>query len=76
MIEIFGYEKLADQEVLKSKSPTLKAMASGDEAKIAKQIKDLKKQMKKASDQLDFETAAELRDEIKRLQIFELEMKS
>ena len=76
LIEIFGYEKLADQEVLKSKSPTLKAMASGDEAKIAKQIKDLKKQMKKASDQLDFETAAELRDEIKRLQIFELEMKS
>lgn len=32
--------------------------------------------MKKASDNLDFEEAAKIRDEVKRLQILELNLKS
>jgi excinuclease ABC subunit B len=41
-------------------------------AELAKQIAKLKKQMKKASDKLEFEEAADLRDEIKRLELMEL----
>lgn len=38
------------------------------------EIKKLRRNMKKASDALDFEDAAKLRDEIKRLQMIELEI--
>ena len=41
-------------------------------AALAKEISKLKKQMKKASDKLEFEEAANLRDEIKRLELVEL----
>lgn len=41
--------------------------------KIQKKIKDLKKQMKKSSDELDFEQATKLRDRIKSLELKELE---
>jgi excinuclease ABC subunit B len=41
-------------------------------SQLAKQIAKLKKQMKKASDKLEFEEAARLRDEIKRLELYEL----
>ncbi len=47
----------------------------GDDKKsVQKEIAKLKKKMKKASDQLEFEEAAKLRDEIKRLEVFELEI--
>ncbi|MCE3010262.1 MAG: excinuclease ABC subunit UvrB [Proteobacteria bacterium] len=39
---------------------------------LRKEIESLRKKMKKASDDLDFEEAAKLRDEVKRLQILEL----
>ncbi len=42
--------------------------------KINKDIEKLRKQMQKASDQLEFEEAARIRDEIKRLQILELNL--
>ena len=45
-----------------------------DESAIQKKIKDLKKQMKKHSDKLEFEDAALVRDEIKRLQMLELSL--
>lgn len=41
---------------------------------LDKEIEKLRKKMKKASDNLDFEEAAKLRDEIKRLQIIDLEI--
>src|SRR5262249_21241563 len=41
-------------------------------AEVQKKISKLKKSMKKASDQLEFEEAAGLRDEIKRLELKEL----
>lgn len=43
---------------------------------IQKEIETLRKKMKKASDNLDFEEAAKIRDEVKRLQILELNLKS
>jgi excinuclease ABC subunit B len=39
---------------------------------LRKEIETLRKKMKKASDELDLEEAAKLRDEVKRLQILEL----
>ncbi len=47
----------------------------GRTAQIAKDIKILKKQMQEASQNLAFEEAARLRDEIKRLEILDLEMR-
>jgi excinuclease ABC subunit B len=43
---------------------------------LAREIESLRKKMKKASDNLDFEEAAKVRDEVKRLQILELNIKS
>lgn len=40
-----------------------------DEKRITKKITDLKKKMKKFSDQLEFEMAAQVRDEIKRIEL-------
>jgi len=42
---------------------------------IAKKMQTLRKRMKKASDSLEFEEAAEIRDEIKRLEMLELSLK-
>jgi len=44
--------------------------------KLAKEIAKLRKEMKKMSENLEFERAAELRDEIKRLQLKQLAMMS
>jgi excinuclease ABC subunit B len=43
--------------------------------KIAKDILKLRKKMKKASDALDFEEAARVRDEIKRLEMLDLSLR-
>jgi len=45
-------------------------------AKLSLQIARLRKQMKKASDNLDFEEAAKIRDEIKRLEVLDLSLHS
>lgn len=42
--------------------------------KIDTRIEELKKKMKRAVDQLEFEEAAKLRDEVRRLQILDLEV--
>ncbi len=44
----------------------------GSPQKLTKEITSLRKKMKKASDRLEFEEAARIRDEIKRLEIIEL----
>jgi excinuclease ABC subunit B len=41
---------------------------------ISKEVKELRKKMKKASDNLEFEEAARFRDKIKRLEILQLEI--
>ncbi|MGE4130367.1 MAG: excinuclease ABC subunit UvrB [Bdellovibrionales bacterium] len=43
---------------------------------LTAQILKLRKQMKKASDKLEFEEAARLRDEIKRLEVLDLSLRS
>lgn len=43
---------------------------------LAKEIETLRKKMKKAAENLDFEEAAKIRDDVKRLQILELNIKS
>ncbi|MDP3371983.1 MAG: excinuclease ABC subunit UvrB [Candidatus Paracaedibacteraceae bacterium] len=43
-----------------------------DATKVAKKITDLEKKMRKAAEDLDFEKAAEFRDELKELQQFQL----
>jgi len=43
---------------------------------IRKEMESLRKKMKKSSEQLEFEEAAKIRDEIKRLQILELNLLS
>lgn len=44
----------------------------GNGKKLSQEIIKLRKKMKKASDQLEFEEAARIRDEIKRLEILQL----
>jgi excinuclease ABC subunit B len=48
------------------------ASYSDDPKKLSLQIARLRKQMKKASDNLDFEEAARIRDEVKRLEVLDL----
>ena len=47
---------------------------SEDPKKITVQIARLRKQMKKASDNLEFEEAAKIRDEVKRLEVLDLSL--
>ena len=47
-----------------------------DPKKFRKEVERLRKKMKKASDNLEFEEAAKIRDEIKRLQALELSLHS
>ncbi len=45
-------------------------------SRLLKEITSLRKKMKKASDQLQFEEAAKIRDEIKRLEVLDLSLRS
>lgn len=58
------------------KTQTLFEKFSDKPDKIALEIEALRKKMKKASDNLEFEEAAKIRDEVKRLQILDLSLKS
>lgn len=49
---------------------------SENHSALVKEIETLRKKMKKAAEKLDFEEAAKIRDEVKRLQILELNIKS
>lgn len=61
---------------LKEEEKKFKIHVSKDIAEIRKQIKNLREEMKAASDNLEFERAAELRDEIKRLELMELNVQN
>ena len=71
--EIYGYD--AGEETVAGKMAKVAAKAAeyqSNPKSLNKEIVKLKKQMKRAADKLDFEKAAALRDDIKRLQLIEL----
>jgi excinuclease ABC subunit B len=68
-------QKSLDQSMEKdNKSATAQAKIQTDlsAAQLARQIADLEKKMRKAAENLDFEKAADYRDELKRLQEIQL----
>ena len=69
-VDTYGEDAEAGIFQLKDKVVEYKSKKGG----LEKEIQKLKKKMKKASDKLEFEEAARLRDEIKRLQIMDLEL--
>ena len=58
-----------ESEQLVVRTPVAEYLSSKE---LAKEVKKLRKKMKKLSDELEFEEAAKIRDEIKRLQMSEL----
>ena len=70
--EIYGFDILQDENdetILSAKQ--LKALKE-DPRKVTKEALLLRKKMKKAADNLDFEEAARIRDEVKRLEMIQL----
>ena len=67
LLEIYGLDQDKVFESISKKT-------AGENGKLKKQILSLKEQMKRASEELNFERAGELRDKIKRLEIMDLEL--
>ena len=75
LAEIYGFDLLEDLEKNKGKKRQLKSPVKKyemDEEGLSRKITQLRRDMKKAARELEFEEAARLRDEIKRLEIREL----
>ena len=75
MTDLFGLEVVMKDPKKKTKGQVLRSSLpeyKDDPKKLNKEIENLKKKMKKAADKLDFEEAAKIRDEVKRLEVFEL----
>ncbi|MCB0366348.1 MAG: excinuclease ABC subunit UvrB [Bdellovibrionaceae bacterium] len=77
LAEIYGFDLLEDLELNKKKSKVKSPVKKYDlDAKgLGKEIDKLRKDMKKAAGALEFEEAARIRDEIKRLEMRELLMR-
>ena len=75
LIESFGYEVVegAKGQQLK-KLETVVQKYQKNPSGLTKEIVALKKDMKKAAEALDFEEAAKIRDEVKRLEALQLKM--
>lgn len=75
--EMYGLEAV-DKEAEKKNAATKQNVAAFTEnpSKLTAQIAKLRKQMKKASDKLEFEEAAKIRDEIKRLEVLDLSLRT
>ncbi len=71
-MEVVSRDSQKKKQVLRENLATY----SANPGQIPLTILKLRKQMKKASDNLDFEQAAKLRDEIKRLEYLELSVRS
>ncbi len=75
LLDLYGMEVVTKDS--KQKNKVLRDKIStytGNPSELSAQILKLRKQMKKASDKLEFEEAARIRDEVKRLEILELSM--
>lgn len=69
-MEVIVKDSKKNNQVLREKL----AAYTDDPKKISFQIAKLRKQMKKASEALEFEEAAKIRDEIKRLEVLDLSL--
>ena len=77
MSEIYSYNLLEDKiENVKPKLSTQIAKYKADPKGLSKDIHKLKTKMKRLASDLQFEEAAKLRDEIKRLELLELSLLS
>lgn len=77
LLDLYGMEVVSQDS--KQKKQVLRdklSVYSENPLQLSAQILKLRKQMKKASDKLEFEEAARIRDEIKRLEILELSLRS
>lgn len=77
LLDLYGMEVVSQDS--KQKKQVLRdklSVYSENPQQLSAQILKLRKQMKKASDKLEFEEAARIRDEIKRLEILELSLRS
>ena len=74
LMEVYGMKEEEEEWLQKKRVKTLKGGKAQTKERelLKKEIAFLRKEMKKASDKLDFERAVELRDKIKRLEITEL----
>ncbi|MCB9024706.1 MAG: excinuclease ABC subunit UvrB [Bdellovibrionaceae bacterium] len=71
LVEVFGYSGGEDGEALSKVRATIDRYHD-DPRGLSKEIKKLRGKMKKAADNLEFEEAAKIRDEIKRLELLQL----
>ena len=76
LMEIYGFKDDFQDDFLKKDQKKIKGKPSEDLELLREEVSVLRKKMKEASDELDFERAAQLRDKIKRLQIKEMTLMS
>ena len=77
LMEIYGFKDDFQEDFLKKNWKKLKGKPLKDLEFLREEISVLREEMRKASRELDFERAVQLRDKIKRLQITEMDfMKS
>lgn len=77
LTEVYGFE--VDGEGVGTRKDTIQEQVRKYEAQprvLTKEIIQLRKKMKKSAEQLEFEEAAQIRDEIKRLELLELKIRS
>jgi excinuclease ABC subunit B len=75
LLDLYGMEVVAKDAKQKNKVLRDKiSVYTENPSQLTTQIIKLRKQMKKASDKLEFEEAARIRDEVKRLEILELSL--
>ncbi len=71
LIEVFGIKEGDDSKAINKVRATIEKYHENPSG-LSSEIKKLKNRMKKAADNLDFEEAAKIRDEIKRLELLQL----
>ena len=72
LMEIYGYQDSYGPDLLSGRKGRGGKGSVADKEFLKQEVAFLRKEMKKASEALDFERAVELRDKIKRLEIKEL----
>ena len=75
--EVYGFQAERDNKGKKkiSKLSDQIEKYGGDPKKLRKEVDKLRKKMRKFANDLDFEEAAKIRDEVKRLELLELSMR-